>query len=119
LTHPLSRANAFAATFPNIVPSNIEALRHLEVPAPLVVILTLEVPYGSILGVDERSMIVYRPSPIRHERLELPEIVIDDYGTKPNYQQQMRPAFDALWNAGGFPNYGHSNPDGTWQQGDL
>jgi hypothetical protein len=64
--------------------------------------LTLEVPHGSILGVDGRSVIVgYEPLPILHERLELPEIVIDDYGTRRNYQQQMRPAFDALWNAGG------------------
>jgi hypothetical protein len=103
----------------DIVPSNIEALRHLEVPTPLVVMLTLEVPHGSVLGVDGRSVIVYRPWPIRHERLELPEIVIDDYGRELNYRQQMRPALDALWNAGGFPNYRHSNADGTWRQGDL
>jgi hypothetical protein len=46
--------------------------------------------------------------------LELPEILIEQYGTAVEYQRAARPAFDALWNTGGFVRSNHFDDMGRW-----
>lgn len=98
----------------DILPRYLDALRALEVPPPLVVMLTLEGVYGSILGVGNDVLRFDRPPPISQSVLELPEIVIEDYGTPEDYQRAVRPAFDALWNAGGFAASAHFDENDIW-----
>lgn len=62
--------------------------------------ITLQGVRGARLGVYPAPLDA--PPPINRSVLELPEIVIERYGTEVEYQQATRPAFDALWNTAGF-----------------
>jgi hypothetical protein len=97
-----------------VLPLYLDALRALDVPPPLVVMLTLEGVYGSVLGVGHDLLPFDRPPPISQSVLELPEIVIEDYGSPEDYQKVVRPAFDALWNAGGFPASAYFDENDVW-----
>jgi hypothetical protein len=80
------------------LPDYLDALRNLEVSPPFAVMLSVTEVRGATLGVDDRQI----KQPIQHDVLELPEILIEDYGTAAAYRRATRPAFDALWNAGGY-----------------
>jgi hypothetical protein len=110
---PTFSALSFRNYVLNLIPQHIESLQQLEVATPLVIMITLEIPYGTILGLDGEST----PSPIQQERLEIAEIVIHDYGTSTDYGRQLRPALDALWNAGGYPGFGYYH-NGSWRPAD-
>jgi hypothetical protein len=97
-----------------VLPLYLDALRSLEVPPPIVVMLTLEGVNGAVLGLSEEQLMYDPPAPISQSVLELPEIIVEDYGTPQSYQRALRPAFDALWNAGGFAASKHFNDDGVW-----
>jgi hypothetical protein len=89
-------------------------LRQLDVPSPLLVMVTLSGVQRSVLSV--RSNYGYdEHQQIRQSLLELPEIVVDDYGSHDDYRRIMRPAFDALWNAGGFAQSECYAADGSWK----
>jgi hypothetical protein len=96
------------------LPLYLRALSTLGVPAPLVVMLTLTDTRGAVLGISQEQFIIDPPAPISQPILELPEIVIDDYGSSEDYQRAVRPAFDALWNAGGFSSSRYFDPSGLW-----
>src|SRR5262249_27494505 len=91
-----------------------DALRSLEVPPPIVVMLTLEGVSGAVLGVSPEQFIFEPPVPISQSVLELPEIIVEDYGTSQSYERALRPAFDALWNAGGFAASQYFSDEGVW-----
>ena len=93
----------------DVVPRHLDALQALEVSPPFVVMITVEGVYGAFLGIDP-SPSLEEAQPIKQASLELPEILIDDYSTKQAYQQ-------ALWNAGGFPEYGHYDSSRKWVRG--
>lgn len=76
--------------------------------------LTLINTYRVILDVGLDDWSFEDRIPIMQDALELPEIVIEDYGTTDDYQRALRPAFDALWNAGGYPRCNYFNVDGVW-----
>jgi hypothetical protein len=96
------------------IPFYLTALRSLEISTPVAVMVTIEGVHGAFLGVSNHQFYFDQPAPISQSVLELPEVVIDDYGTPDDYQRTLRPAFDALWNAGGFPASRHFNADGVW-----
>ena len=91
----------------------LDALKMLDVAPPLVVMLTLDGVYNAKLGVNNLTQYDRNP-PIMQSVLELPEIVIEDYGSEKDYQRAVRPAFDALWNAGGFAASRHFDENGIW-----
>jgi hypothetical protein len=93
----------------------LTALRHLEVPPPLSVLLA---------GVRvHNTAIVPRLAPYYTTLVILPEPdmffpprIIEDYGRLEDYRQTLRPIFDALWNAGGYPGSQSYGSDGTWRR---
>jgi hypothetical protein len=77
-------------------------LRRLEIPPPFYV-------FPSLLNIAGYKLVqlsyqgdpdVERPLSATH--LILPEVVVDDYDGA-ELDQLFRPAFDVLWNAGGWP----------------
>jgi hypothetical protein len=94
------------------LPEYLEGLRALDVPAPHIIMMSLQDVSGAILGVD-RFEFFENPEPFKSELL-LPEIVINDYGSNQDYQKAMRPAFDALWNAAGFSASPNFNAENIW-----
>jgi hypothetical protein len=51
--------------------------------------------------------------PFDRDSLVLPEIVIQDGDS--NIGRLLRPAFDAVWNAGGWPRSVNYDDDGNWK----
>jgi hypothetical protein len=95
-----------------ILPGYLSALQRLDVPPPLILMITLQGVRGARLGVAPGSF--DDPPKIDRDVLELPECVVEQYGTDVDYQRAARPAFDALWNAGGFANSKHFDASGKW-----
>ncbi len=83
-------------------------LKTLNVEPPIFVFLTL-------LGVKGYSMAVYEHSEsytIDRDLLLLPEIIVDGYDVKA--EKALKPCFDSIWNACGFPRDSYYNENGEW-----
>jgi hypothetical protein len=94
------------------LPGYLSALQQLDVPPPIILMITLQGVRGARLGVLPRSL--DDPPKIDRDVLELPECVIEQYGTDTEYQRAARPAFDALWNTGGYFKSNHFDATGRW-----
>lgn len=96
----------------NSLPGYLTALQRLDVPPPIVLMISLQGVRGARLGVRNDS---FDEIPkIDRNVLELPECVVEDYGSEIDYQRLARPAFDALWNTGGFYRSMHFDSTGKW-----
>ena len=95
------------------LPGYFSALQSLDVPPPIVLMITLQGVRGAQLGLDPLRFAEDAP-PIDRAVLELPEIIIERYGTEDEYQRAARPAFDALWSTGGFSRSQHYDKSGRW-----
>lgn len=96
-----------------VLPLYLSGLRELGVPAPIVVMMSLQGVAGARLalpGFENRLQGVVQFPP--NEPLQLPEIVIDAYGTPEAYFSALRPALDVLWNAAGFSRCTFYNDEG-------
>jgi hypothetical protein len=96
-----------------VLPSYLKALRELNVPAPITMMLSLQGVRGAYLATHVNWKI-NAPPPFDRAALELPEVVIEQYGALEDYQRTVRPAFDALWNAAGYFGSEHFTADGRW-----
>lgn len=96
------------------LPDYLEGMKQLEVPPPLVVMISLESVGGSRLSLDNWHDSFDEPPPFDRNDMLLPEITISDYDTIQNYHRLMRPAFDALWNAAGFSRCTYFNAQDQW-----
>jgi hypothetical protein len=95
-----------------VLPGYLSALQTLDVSPPVVLMVTLQGVRGSRLGIIPEPM--DDPPSIDRDVLELPEIMIERYGTAEEYQRASRPAFDALWNAAGYPRSHYFDETGRW-----
>jgi Schlafen, AlbA_2 len=95
-----------------VLPGYISALQTLDVPPPLVLMITLQGVRGARLGLDPNMF--EAPAAIDRAVLELPEIIIERYGTDLEYHQAARPAFDALWSTAGFAKSQYFDESGRW-----
>jgi len=103
---------AFGRGIFECLPGYLSASQRLEVPSPVILMITLQGVRGAHLGIYPQPL--DDVPPIDRAVLELPEIVIERYGTEVEYQQAARPAFDALWNTGGFFHSRYFDDAGRW-----
>jgi len=100
------------------IPEYFEGLRDLDVPAPVVLMISYQ-------GIGEARLAPSRPSgweydleeisPFpRDEHLLLPEVIVDDYGSRSDYVTALRPILDAMWNAAGFSKCTYYDDQGRW-----
>jgi hypothetical protein len=93
------------------LPQCFGILKRLGCPPPVVVGISLIGVRGSKLFVDPQSqMVMGRPNAIDRDVLELPEIVAEDLSAPPS----LKPAFDRVWNACGYPESPHFDAAGNW-----
>jgi hypothetical protein len=92
----------------------LNLLKTLGVVCPFSVFLTLQSTKGRYLGPLDTFM--DGDEPILEDELALPQCMIESFGTSQDYARALRPAFDALWNAGGRAFCPHYNQDGSWKQ---
>ena len=53
-------------------------------------------------------------SPLPRSELLLPEVIMENFGTTEEHRRQLKPVFDALWNAAGYPGSQSYRSDGSW-----
>jgi len=93
----------------------LNALRNIELPPPFAVLLAgvrmtnvaivpHRVPYNTTLLHQTEPDMFFQP------------VMIDDYADFENYRRALKPLFDALWNAAGWPGSASYNPDGSWRR---
>jgi hypothetical protein len=95
-----------------VLPGYLSALQTLDVSPPVVLMVTLQGVRGSRLGIIPQPL--DDPPSIDRDVLELPEVMIERYGTAEEYQRASRPAFDALWNTAGYPRSNYFDETGRW-----
>jgi len=98
-----------------VLPGYLSTLRKLDVPPPIVLMIALQGVRGARLGVAHAWTTYHNPPTIDRSVLELPEIIIENYGEAVEYQRAARPAFDALWNTGGYVRSRHFDETGAWK----
>ena len=84
----------------------IDCLRTLDIAPPILIAVTLQ----NVAGATYRVKPHETEYPIYRQSFELPEILIDNYGARLQYQQSLRPLFDVLWNSAGYDraeSFGH------------
>ena len=79
----------------------LSVLKELHVELPIFIFLTLVGVKGYFMSVGQRMFKTRGEYEIDREILSLPEVIIENYDTAP--EVILKPCFDALWNACGFP----------------
>ena len=97
-----------------VLSSYIIGLRDVGVPPPLIIMLTLEGVLGVRYVVKNHVWHDDFEPPFSEDVLILPECVLEDYGEDIDHHRAVRPAFDALWNAIGYPRSQVFNDEGLW-----
>jgi hypothetical protein len=97
-----------------VLPTYLQGMQSLDVSPPIVLMLSLQGVRGAWLGVSQEQMILDPPAPIARSTLELPEAVIESYGSAGDYERAIQPALDALWNAAGYAKSRYFSPQGRW-----
>jgi len=88
--------------------------RTMNFGLPVFVFLTMVGVKGYLMGIDGRDQrLWFREShKIDRDVLFLPEVVIETYEVKA--EDALRPIFDAVWNACGFPKSLNYDDEGRW-----
>jgi hypothetical protein len=94
------------------LPKYLHALESLNIAPPVVLMLTLQGVRGARLGISPPPL--DDVGQIKQSTLELPEIVIERYGSPLDYQGTIRPAFDAMWNTAGYVRSKHFDKNNNW-----
>jgi hypothetical protein len=95
------------------LPGYLSALQQLDIPPPIIVMITLQGVRGASLDVTRQAL--DGPPKLDRDVLELPEGIIERYGTGADYQRAARSAFDALWNTGGLFRSRNFDATGQWK----
>lgn len=81
---------------------------------PLIVMLSLIGVKDYIMGVDYGRFSYEDTYPIDRNMLLLPEVLFEQFNLETS--KVMRPIFDAVWNAAGWPRSMNYNENGVWQK---
>jgi hypothetical protein len=89
----------------DVLPRYFDGLRILDVPPPIVLMVSFQGVAGAKLKI-EAFLDLYHVQPFPPiDPLLLPEMVVNDYGPYAEYDRALRQILDALWNAAGFASY--------------
>lgn len=95
----------------------IGALRELSFSPPFAVLISLVNVDGFVLAVLNKWRYRDHDTPINQSNLVLPEVILDDYDD--NIEKKLRPVFDIVWQASGYPRSLNFDTDGNWTQGEY
>lgn len=110
-------SNAYEEELIDSLPRYISILKKLNVELPVLLFLTLIGVKGYSMGDVwknrvEKDYYEIDKEVIDKEVLMLPEIVIESYDV--TAKDILRPCFDSIWNACGFPQSWNYNEAGDW-----
>jgi hypothetical protein len=101
---------AFEEYIMRYLPQCFRLLETIGAGLPVVVAITLTHTKGLWMGVDAFFGDVGYP--IDAETVILPETIVESFATPA--QQVLKPMFDLIWNACGFPGSANFDQDGNW-----
>ena len=90
----------------------LKLLDQLAVAPPFVVILSMLGVKGVRLAHPPRSSFRRIPPLIDRDVLSVPEVVVDSVDEEPT--ALLKPVFDTIWQAAGFPRCANYNEEGKW-----
>jgi len=117
----LSRGQDGRATIPSVayegelrqaLPRFLASQKQLGVEPPLLIMLSLLGVYGYVMAVSREQFLWDQQYPIDRNDLIIPETMIEDFNCI--LDEVMRPAFDAVWNATGWPQSMNYDKNGKW-----
>ena len=89
----------------------LSLLKALNVEPPIFIFLTLLGVEGYSMAVRERSWFIESHT-IDRDILLLPEVIVESYDV--SAAKELKPCFDSIWNACGFPRSFNYNDEGEW-----
>ncbi|MBL7130916.1 MAG: ATP-binding protein [Candidatus Omnitrophica bacterium] len=90
----------------------LKLMKDMKIELPIILFLTLVNVKGYSMYVDPWKMNFFHPPAIDREILLLPEVIIENYDIEA--EQILKPCFDAVWNACGFPKSRNYDENGKW-----
>jgi len=96
----------------NALPRFLLIQKELGVDPPLFIMLSLLGVKGYTMAVDRIRFFGHDLHPIDRDALLVPEVMIDRFDINP--AEFMRPIFNAVWNATGFPRSMNYDESGKW-----
>ncbi|OGO24460.1 MAG: hypothetical protein A2144_01700 [Chloroflexi bacterium RBG_16_50_9] len=90
----------------------ISLFKSLNIEPPIFIFLDLLGVKGYSMGIDTWRYNIDEIHTIDRDILLLPEIIIESYEV--SAQNLLRPCFDSIWNACGFPKDLYYNDNGEW-----
>ncbi|MCK4659362.1 MAG: ATP-binding protein [Phycisphaerae bacterium] len=93
------------------VQNYLQALRDMEVPPPVVVMLSMLGVAGYRMAFHPKPVLLEEPS-IDRDTLLLPDVLVEGYDE--DVGRVLRPIFDAVWNATGWEGSRNYDSDGNW-----
>jgi hypothetical protein len=109
---PTIPSEAYEKELLDALPRFLSIQKKLGVEPPLFIMLTLLGVAGYTMAVDRSHFIGRSNYPIERDSLLIPEVMIEKFECNP--AEVMRPAFDAVWNAAGWPKSMNYNDEGKW-----
>jgi len=91
---------SYEASILDVTPKYLEALRRLGVEPPILVLLALVGVRGLVMSTSRWPSFV-GPLPIDRDLLLIPECTVEEFSI--DTKALLRPAFDAVWQAAGWP----------------
>ncbi len=92
----------------------IKGLNQLGVLPPLGILISLHGVQGVGYSISRSGAPDYSPRPFESWSLALPECILNEYGTKEDYDRTVKHAFEALWNDLGELKAMFFDENGVW-----
>lgn len=93
--------------------NGLALLRDLGFQTPIYVFMTLVRAKGYSLGIGRDALDFGNPRPFDRDVMVIPEIELESMNMDAN--QVMKPLFDVIWNAAGFPASMNFDKNNQWQ----
>jgi len=94
------------------LPRSLSIQKQLGVEPPLLVMLSLLGVSGYAMAVDPSRLFLHEAHPIDRDNLLASDILVENFECDP--AEVMRPVFDAIWNAAGWPRSMNYDETGQW-----
>jgi hypothetical protein len=96
----------------NSLADYLSLLKELTVEPPIFIFLTLLGVKGYSMGVSRERYSIDETQKVDRDILQLPEVVVESYNEAA--AKLLKPCFDAIWNACGFPKDLYYNDADEW-----
>lgn len=103
---------SYEETVTKYLPICFGTLQEIGVNTPVLVALTFTRTRGLYMGISESG--IEKGYPIQSDTIVAPEEVVSDFSTPVG--KILKPMFDLVWNACGFPASMNFDSDGNWQK---